>query len=182
MKYRIVSYINNLHPNVHSAIYESVEKIIAKAIPLWTMTLEDAFDVSRCKGRIGAPQEDPWVVPKNIKSPENLEPDWERYHRILNVPEPGEYKSAESRASNKHQYRRNVPEKVDISKQFKDVGLQIIVKLANIELSPSKPSYSGGSWHVEAMSVCSSVLTREIMISIDRISERGNMCYSNILL
>ncbi|KDR70090.1 hypothetical protein GALMADRAFT_1351644 [Galerina marginata CBS 339.88] len=28
-------------------------------------------------------------------------------------------------------------------------GLQIIVKLANIELTPEKPEYSGGSWHVE---------------------------------
>ena len=32
----------------------------------------------------------------------------------------------------------------------KDYGrLQIIVKLANIHLTPEKPRYEGGSWHVE---------------------------------
>jgi hypothetical protein len=29
--------------------------------------------------------------------------------------------------------------------------LQIIVKLANIELTPENPTYNGGSWHVEGM-------------------------------
>jgi len=28
-------------------------------------------------------------------------------------------------------------------------GLQVIVKLANIELTPEKPEYEGGTWHVE---------------------------------
>lgn len=31
--------------------------------------------------------------------------------------------------------------------------LQIIVKLANIELTPEKPKYNGGSWHVEGKQV-----------------------------
>ncbi len=29
--------------------------------------------------------------------------------------------------------------------------LQVICKLANIELTPEKPDYTGGSWHVEGM-------------------------------
>ena len=32
---------------------------------------------------------------------------------------------------------------------FGEQGLQVIVKLANIELTPEKPTYDGGSWHVE---------------------------------
>ena len=28
-------------------------------------------------------------------------------------------------------------------------NLKVIVKLANIELTPENPSYAGGSWHVE---------------------------------
>jgi hypothetical protein len=27
--------------------------------------------------------------------------------------------------------------------------LQVIIKLANIVLTPDKPSYAGGKWHVE---------------------------------
>lgn len=34
-------------------------------------------------------------------------------------------------------------------------GLQVIVKLANIELTPEKPEYKGGSWHVEGQMVSS---------------------------
>lgn len=32
---------------------------------------------------------------------------------------------------------------------FAKQGLQVIVKLANIHLTPDKPTYDGGSWHVE---------------------------------
>ncbi len=34
--------------------------------------------------------------------------------------------------------------------RFKDTGLQIIVKMVSIELTPEKPSYPAGSWHVGA--------------------------------
>jgi len=33
--------------------------------------------------------------------------------------------------------------------KFKDSGLQIIVKLASIELNPEKPDFPAGGWHVE---------------------------------
>ncbi|KAI5207472.1 hypothetical protein E4T39_01866 [Aureobasidium subglaciale] len=36
---RITSYINNLHPREHRGIYSLVEKVIAKAIPLWDQVL-----------------------------------------------------------------------------------------------------------------------------------------------
>ena len=35
---------------------------------------------------------------------------------------------------------------------LKGVTLQIIVKLANIILTPEKPEYAGGTWHVEGNS------------------------------
>lgn len=43
------------------------------------------------------------------------------------------------------------PQKVSLQKWFHDQGLQVIVKLASIELSPENPRYAGGSWHVEGM-------------------------------
>lgn len=42
---------------------------------------------------------------------------------------------------------------VDLKRDFGAHGLQIIVKLANIHLTPEKPTYSGGSWHVEGQMV-----------------------------
>lgn len=40
---------------------------------------------------------------------------------------------------------------VRIQDDFRDEGLQVIVKLASIELAPDKPVYAGGSWHVEGL-------------------------------
>lgn len=40
-------------------------------------------------------------------------------------------------------------------------NLQVIVKLANIHLTPEKPSYDGGTWHVEGLrneSICATAL------------------------
>ncbi|KAH0360885.1 hypothetical protein KCU65_g9114, partial [Aureobasidium melanogenum] len=36
---KIVSYINNLHPQEHPELYRVIEKIIAKAVPLWDQLL-----------------------------------------------------------------------------------------------------------------------------------------------
>ena len=41
----------------------------------------------------------------------------------------------------------------NLRKQFGGTGLQVIVKLANIHLTPEKPTYEGGTWHVEGQLV-----------------------------
>lgn len=38
---------------------------------------------------------------------------------------------------------------LNLREHFKKSGIQVIVKLANIHLTPSNPEYSGGSWHIE---------------------------------
>lgn len=40
---------------------------------------------------------------------------------------------------------------VRIQDDFRDEGLQVIVKLSSIELTPEKPGYEGGNWHIEGM-------------------------------
>jgi hypothetical protein len=42
-------------------------------------------------------------------------------------------------------------EDVRLEKEFRDRGLQVIVQLSSIELSPESPVYPGGSWHLEGM-------------------------------
>lgn len=61
--------------------------------------------------------------------------------KYIKVPEPGPY-----------QPRMRTAEDEDASgfrKTFSDTNLQVIVKLANIHLTPDKPAYDGGSWHIE---------------------------------
>jgi len=45
------------------------------------------------------------------------------------------------------------PAKFDLKARYGQRGLQVIVKLANIELTPEKPEYERGSWHVEGQMV-----------------------------
>lgn len=35
-----------------------------------------------------------------------------------------------------------------LREKFKDTGLQVIVKIASIELTPEKPDFPVGNWHV----------------------------------
>ncbi|KAI3395618.1 hypothetical protein diail_1056 [Diaporthe ilicicola] len=38
-----------------------------------------------------------------------------------------------------------------IQDDFRDEGLQVIIKLSSIELTPEKPRYEGGNWHIEGL-------------------------------
>ena len=88
--------------------------------------------------------------------------DW-KFKRMRSIlhPEPGEaytyddWKAGRSGRDHKsmgdcstanldHDYP-----KVNLEKEFRDRGLQVIVKLASVELTPEKPEYGGGDWHLE---------------------------------
>ncbi|KAK2750956.1 hypothetical protein FQN57_000031 [Myotisia sp. PD_48] len=158
----ISSYINNLHPRRHQKLYKVIEQVIDCAIPLWNTTLsfitadpstrinydcvEYSGDVEECFD--GEPpegmDEDDWydnqeeahlelqrkylIVPDIDKSPGYCEPK-------------APYQDAEGWSM------MGVQKYVDLKKDFG--GLQVIVKLANIHLTPEKAEYPGGSWHVE---------------------------------
>ncbi|KEQ79691.1 hypothetical protein M438DRAFT_377976 [Aureobasidium pullulans EXF-150] len=65
---KIVSYVNNLHPKEYPDIYRLVEKVIAKAVPLWDQVLSHTG---------GGPYEhNEW---------------WRENMRVLHMPEPKSY-------------------------------------------------------------------------------------------
>lgn len=66
------------------------------------------------------------------------EAKWKR-HRAAIYPEPKSYAPVEY-----------TPTK-SIRENFKENGLQIIVKMASIELTPEKPDFPGGGWHVSVL-------------------------------
>lgn len=150
---KITSYINNLHPNLHK-LYSVIENFIAKAIPLWNCTLSSTR--AGRKARILHDQTD-YDYPQGVDPPEALgddwdaREDWKETNRVLKLPEPRDFES----------YARLVDYEVDLRKQYGGQGLQVIVKLANIELTPEKPTYEGGSWHVEGQlneQICATAL------------------------
>jgi hypothetical protein len=48
-----------------------------------------------------------------------------------------------------HKAKYAVKKDKTLRHQFQDTGLQIIVKMASIELTPEKPEFAPGGWHVE---------------------------------
>lgn len=160
-KVEITSYINNLHPRQHRRLYTALEDIIARVVPMWDAVLDRSDD--HPKPRDDADAE--WIEPDGARPPaENedqldeydiyeLNDDWVRDNRTLSMPDlENEYGArAESNPSGI----------VDLRDEFEEEGLQIIVKLANIHLTPEKPNYDGGSWHIEGQlneHICASAL------------------------
>ncbi|KAK1223148.1 hypothetical protein PQX77_013984 [Marasmius sp. AFHP31] len=164
----ITSYINNLHPQRYAALYTVLEKIIARTIPLWNDCLsyfDSEWARARFSGVDGAEYEYPLGEERPLDPDEDPEDDdrwdrdeqWVRDNRILIQPEPGDY------SPNNRPAIAEILSQVDLKREWKEQGLQIIVKLANIELRPEegKTSYEGGTWHVEGQlneHICASAL------------------------
>ncbi|KGO40961.1 Protein of unknown function DUF4246 [Penicillium expansum] len=143
----ISSYINNVHPIEHRGLYDVVEKVIERTIPLWDQSLTKmAWGKQRIpytKVEYGDPIGPEPICPQatddDFDESEYLErhEEWEYSHILL--PEPGNFEVFEAHDE----------DKVKLRQQFGKSGLQVIVKLANIELTPEKPDYEGGTWHIE---------------------------------
>ncbi|CAG7942647.1 unnamed protein product [Penicillium salamii] len=151
---QIESYINNAHPVQHKDLYGVLEKIISRVIPLWNQSLSEITDsrIGHQKLKYG---EHPDPEPQEPEGEDYDEDEfYETYQKWRNalpliIPEPGEFKP------------RNVYEDLDLRKHFPKTNLQVIVKLANIELSPDNPTYKGGSWHIEGQlneRICASAI------------------------
>lgn len=69
--------------------------------------------------------------------------DWIFKHSKLIFPEPKGFQPPPDSAGNVR----------DLRDDFKESGLQVIVKLVNIHLTPEKPDYEGGIWNVEGQLV-----------------------------
>ena len=165
------SYINNLHPKEHQELYSIIPKFIAKSIPLWNRVLSRVrfgeipprvSDWSNGNGFGYEKSIKPYEEPKQEEGEDYAAYDdrveaWKQ-SRVVIEPEPGEFKTPTERLRlRKHRWEskinpdmRDPPDvapNVDLRKNFG--RLQVIVKLSNIHLTPEKPEYPGGSWHVE---------------------------------
>lgn len=102
----------------------------------------------------------------NNQAPSNGEDEEENYYRddeswqlatrVLVKPEPGDYASWASSVAG-----ADTTKTFNLRNDFAKNGIQVIVKLANIELTPMTPEYDGGSWHIEGQldeHICASAL------------------------
>ncbi|PVI05301.1 hypothetical protein DM02DRAFT_668503 [Periconia macrospinosa] len=159
---KFTSYINNLHPVKHAGIYRTIEELITTSLPMWDQCIAvEGKGAGRTEPRMCVPDEagdeipENWI-PSDPKECANAEIDWEE--------QSVEYDSeCDDETEKKWEVLRKpriplvpyeeisyVPkDEVKLITKFKDSGLQIIVKIASIELTPEKPDFPAGGWHVE---------------------------------
>ncbi|XP_037046523.1 uncharacterized protein LOC119081593 [Bradysia coprophila] len=156
------SYINNLPPEKNAALYTLIGRILSKFMPMFSRVLRDA--AQRRQIRIVVNDCNWWdnETEFEYRDDENDHDEQERYEewkltRVLRLPEIPKFEP---------------PTLTDISDfDFKGQKFQIIVKLANIELTPDRPKYKGGVWHTEATESEAIVATGIYYYSMENITE-----------
>ncbi|KAG8943130.1 hypothetical protein FRC04_003210 [Tulasnella sp. 424] len=150
-------YINNVHPEQHKDLIPVIEGLVGRFSLLWDRVLTDLHPLNEdsLPGRVRVVGMYEWQETETSPA----EPEWDVYQRLGREEWERQYAAwEESRVIavptvSKRGYRegdKNITRrKVYYSIQAKQV--QVIVKLANIYLTPEKPEYPGGKWHVEGM-------------------------------
>ncbi|HET9383241.1 MAG TPA: DUF4246 domain-containing protein [Streptomyces sp.] len=145
------SYVNNVHPETHRELASVLPDVFARFRPLLENVLTDL-----CHPRPLRIEADPYgwydSEPKHpdhgsysddkafeeaVRVWEAAQDDWWENRRPV-VPDAPAFTPPEPPGA---------ADRVDLRGR----RLQVIVKLATIHLTPDKPRYPGGSWHVEGM-------------------------------
>ncbi|KAF2106157.1 hypothetical protein BDV96DRAFT_675784 [Lophiotrema nucula] len=126
---RFTSYINNLHPTRYSDIYRTIEELVEASLPAWDQCGTAHVDIDWDKLR----RERKFRF--NPEWDDEVDCKW-KLLRKPKIPEP---------VIDDVDYSP----KVRISDKFRESGLQIMVKIASIELTLDKPESAVGGWHVE---------------------------------
>ena len=179
--FRIVSAVNNLHPHRHQELYAIIEQLIEKTIPLWDLSLDKAIKTTwyeesndqplriLCKGDLGQVQDLERGDGREHNDSDRVGGEGSNVDDGANVEQDDDDNDDFADLDNisytteqlVHRYIQPEPT-VQVNLGHLTTGhslcrsfenLQVIVKLANIHLTPEKPSYDGGSWHIEGQMV-----------------------------
>ncbi|TFK53677.1 hypothetical protein OE88DRAFT_1626555 [Heliocybe sulcata] len=151
-----LSYINNLHPDDHKALYLTITTVLERFVPLWERVLADVASPQR-----PVIEADPFEWYQRSLMSEPSEPVLE----VIQKDYPGDTDAARREYYRAYHIWKKLKEpcipepdpftppdpKEQVSLTLKGRKIQVIVKMANITLTPEVPEYAGGSWHVEGM-------------------------------
>ncbi len=145
------SYVNNVHPDEHRDLAGVLPDLFARLRPLLENVLTDLrhprplrieadpygwYD-SEPEHPDKASYSDEQAYAEAVSAWREAQDDWWENRRPV-IPDAPAF---------------TAPELPDASARvdLRGRSLQVIVKLATIQLTPDKPEYAGGSWHVEGM-------------------------------
>ncbi|KDQ58993.1 hypothetical protein JAAARDRAFT_154178 [Jaapia argillacea MUCL 33604] len=140
-----LGYINNLHTIDQKPLYEIIPSVLQRFIPLFERVLSDSAGPDRPLAV--DPDTSTWYDHITVEQPDYEELGYERWNKAYvewnaehywpYIPDP-------------YPFSPPLPDE-RIAFELKGQTVQVIVKMANIVLTPDKPKYPGGSWHVEGM-------------------------------
>ena len=140
----ISPYINNIHPTRHKELYSAIPEILQHAVPVFERVLSDLL-------RPLLPMRIATSGGRGPKGEEAADCIWESsipYHERRYATWYAESKFSTPDA--RKQYGGDLTVMNDrIS--LKGRTLQVIVRMSNIILTPERPKYPGGKWHVEGL-------------------------------
>ncbi|MER6784175.1 DUF4246 domain-containing protein [Streptomyces sp. NPDC000658] len=145
------SYVNNVHPETHRELASVLPDMFARLRPLFENVLTDLRHPRPL--RIEA---DPfgWYDSQPQYPNRSSYSDDEAYEEAVSAWEEAQDDWWENRCPVIPDAPVFVPPELPEPSSRVDLRgrrLQVIVKLATIHLTPDKPEYPGGSWHVEGM-------------------------------
>ncbi|MGW5135839.1 DUF4246 domain-containing protein [Streptomyces sp. NPDC004135] len=145
------SYVNNVHPERHRELAAVLPELFSRMRPLLENVLTDlrhprplrieadpwGWYESRPEYPVKSSYSDDEAYAAAVGAWEAAQGDWWENRRPV-VPDAPDF---------------TPPEGIDAAARVDLRGrrLQVIVKLATVHLTPDKPEYPGGSWHVEGM-------------------------------
>ena len=132
---RISSYINNVHPTQHPDFYKAIEGLIDIFIPTFNRVIIDLKDPGYFNQRIHLVEfgRDPFIK----REPDNFRPPEQRAWGNF-LDNDGHF---------------HISMFVDLKKEFWNTGLQMVLHLQDIELSPDNPMFGGEEFHVQGQTV-----------------------------
>jgi len=170
-RWHIASYINNLHPVKHKDIYKTIEDVFNCLIPQFNLSMAPLKNMLHSRARIEYHTAEYYPISKEAAAakpqlrPGEPQSEYdERYEqwRIQNFrtvqPDAGQFTPWAVPISLMSKLPEDLPsavrieEPVDLSKDYKDRGLQVITRLLGIDLTPEDPFYET-EWHVEGQMV-----------------------------
>ncbi|MFF8805500.1 DUF4246 domain-containing protein [Streptomyces omiyaensis] len=147
----LLSYVNNVHPENHRELLAVLPELFGRMRPLLENVLTDLRHPRPLRieadpyGWYGSEPERPArsafddeaAHAEALRAWSRAQDEWWD-NRVPIVPDAPEFTAP-------------VPADASARVDLRGRRLQVIVKLATIHLTPEKPEYAGGSWHVEGM-------------------------------
>ncbi|KAH0487732.1 MAG: uncharacterized protein KVP18_004350 [Porospora cf. gigantea A] len=150
------SYINNLHPARFGDLYNSLAELFDHFVPLFNSVLTEGGKPPIVRDNPSMDEDTLYPEMPDFEDDESAYDDWYD-NRVPAVPPFNDV------------FVPFLPAKTNVDLRGRQ--LQVIVKAANIHLTPEKPEYPGGAWHVEGMKNESIVATGLYYYDVENITE-----------